>query len=183
MECLYCGKTFEDPKRFEKHKCKALKNAERITAEIYQVYLTYAKIILNKKIKKDDADSFVKFLKSSLFDKMVKLERFISENQIDCAEYLNTMLFLKIQPNMWTSQDSIKKYIVYRANHENVGIAYERSKKYIIDHNININECTPGFLFNLIYNGFLSKHYFEIMKIDLKKILPKEYLDDLWEIL
>ena len=52
MQCLYCGQTFEDPKRFEKHRCKVMKRMEMITSSLLDTYISYSKHINNKKIKK-----------------------------------------------------------------------------------------------------------------------------------
>ena len=183
MQCLYCGQTFEDPKRFEKHRCKVMKRMEMITSSLLDTYISYSKHINNKKIKKTDTEEILKFLKSSSFDFIMKLDRFCSENELNQDDYIKSMLFLKFRKDKWTTPNVLERYIIYRANHEPDFIGVERSEKYLTKKNIDIMKLSSGELYNLIKDGWVSKHYFSLKKIDLKTLLPKEMLDDLWEVL
>lgn len=174
MQCQFCGKTFENPKAFEKHKCKAMKRVEYFDEECFELFKLYQQKMCHKK----NIDR-VEYLKSSLFDCFINMKEFINGNMLYAPDYFSKMMIFKVKLKEWTTPDSLHRYLVYRSNMETPTQGIERSEAYLKKKGLDIYNLDLLQLVGYIKDGWLSKHYFINLGIDLRKILPSEYLKEI----
>lgn len=185
MICEYCGKTFKTAKGFEKHHCKKMDEIELYSNDSYDLYKLYRKVYMVKESKKlNEIELKMKFVKSFIFKSIVKLNNFLKENAIENYEYYLKFLNEKRIPvSDWTSNLTLKNFINYRAYNEDYATAVLRSENYLKSRNLDINTCTPNRIIELLEDGWISRHYFDYKKIDLKKIIPEEIRKNMWGVL
>lgn len=174
MQCQFCGKIFEDPKRFEKHQCKPMKRVAFFDENCFKLFKLYQyKTARKKNIERLD------YLKSSMFDYFINMKQFLDENLLDASDYFDKMMIFKVKSSQWTTPDSLHRYLVYRNNMEKPEQGIYRSEQYLKSHQLDIMKLDLIQLTTLISDGWLSKHYFISKGIDLRKVLPQEYLREI----
>lgn len=104
------------------------------------------------------------------------MKQFLEENLLDASDYFDKMMIFKVKSSQWTTPDSLHRYLVYRNNMEKPEQGIYRSEQYLKSHQLDIMKLDLIQLTTLISDGWLSKHYFISKGIDLRKVLPQEYL-------
>lgn len=173
MQCQFCGKIIEDPKRFDKHQCKAMKRVAQFDENCFKLFQLYQyKTARKKNVERLD------YLKSSLFDYFINMKEFIDGNMLDASDYFDKMIIFKVKSKEWTTSDSLHRYFVYRNNMEKPEQGIYRTEQFLAKWQIDILKIDLIQLTSLIKDGWLSKHYFLSKGIDLRKILPPKYLQE-----
>lgn len=179
-QCKYCHKIFKTETGFKKHKCKLMERAEKSLPMAFYLY----KIFLNvshTKINKDEQIVFNKFLKNSqICDNFNKLAQFALEvDVINVVEYIKFMVDNRIPLTLWTTTVKYHKFMEWYIYNEPELSANTRSKMFIEQAKIDLNNLSQYQLFSHLYYGRISNKYLKSIGYDYKSKLDSGQIKEL----
>ena len=183
MICEFCGKTFKGEATFKKHHCKQMDRFKQFDENAFELYVAWQK---GARVYKADTgiNRRLAFTQSRMFEDFLRLLNFQSQHgmKTDTAYpfYLGENI---INKNEWCRQETLNKFIIYRAQNENYALSVERSNNYLAGLGLAFETCPKFTLYQLLKDGLISKNLFLSKKVDVNSVLPADWIENLKGVL
>lgn len=183
MICEFCGKTFQREAAFKKHHCKQMERFKQFDENAFEMYVAWQK---GAKLyrPKDGLNRRLDFTQSRYFSDFMKLLNFLSQRGMRAdtayASYLGENTINKYE---WCRQETFERFVIYRAQNENYALSVERSVNYLASLGLTLETCPKYTIYQLLKDGLISKNLFISKKIDIKTILPADWITNLTGVL
>lgn len=183
MICEFCGKTFQREVTFRKHHCKQMDRFSQFDENAFELYVAWQK---GAKVYKADSgiNRRLAFTQSRVFDDFMRLLNFQSQRgmKTDTAYpfYLGENTINKYD---WCQQETLNKFIIYRAQNENYALSVERSNNYLAKLGLTFETCPKFTMYQLLRDGLVSKNLFLSKKVDVRTVLPADWIENIKSVL
>ena len=183
MICEYCGKRFVKEAAFLKHHCKMMDRFANFDEATFDLYVAWSKGS-GSYYPCDKSEMRMRFVKSTYYPDFVKLRQFqLQQGFGDDTAYAFYLGENRINKFTWCLQGIFNKFVAYRAQNENYALSVDRSKRYLESRGYTLETCPMYLLYKFLMTGVISKNIFEEKKIDPKTVFPKEWLENLAQVL
>lgn len=183
MICEFCGKRFKQETAFKKHHCKQMDKFCRFDEGAFDLYVAWLKAA-NLYKASERVSMRMNFAKSRYFDDFLLLKNFQNQCGMKAdtayAEYLAEN---RIPKQDWRKKKTLNSFIVYRAHNENYALSVERSINYLASRNLAFETCPVYSLYQFLKDGLISKNLFLSKNVDVSTVFPKDWLENLKEVL
>lgn len=184
FKCHCCGKIFKTETGFNKHFCEYMKRFVEIEQNSWYKYWLKFKTVYKIKVKKNKNDEYYAFIHSPFYESFAKFMRYVKNiEMIDYSSFIEYTLKKNIPIKNWCNPDVYKKFVLDYIHNELESLAIDRSKKYLSDNNLNIENITSNRLYFSILSGMINNKYLKSINIDVTKILDPNQLNDVKDLL
>lgn len=184
FKCHCCGKVFKTEAGFNKHFCEYMKRFVEIEQNGWYQYWLKFKTIYRVRVKRNTNDEYYSFLHSPFYESFAKFMRHLQSNEIiDYGAFLEYTLKMNIPIKDWCNPMVYRNFVSDYIHNELNSLAIERSKKYLVDNNLNIENITSNRLYFSILSGMINNKYLKSIGVDVSKILDPKQLNDVKDLL
>ena len=184
FKCHCCGKVFKTETGFNKHFCSYMKRFVEIEQNGWYQYWLKFKTVYKIKVKKTQNEEYYVFIHSPFYESFVKFMNYVRTiEMIDYSSFLEYTKKKNIPIKDWCNPSVYKCFVSDYIHSELESLAIDRSKKYLADNNLNIENITQNRLYFSILSGMINNKYLKSIGIDVRKILDPSQLNDVKDLL
>lgn len=159
FKCPFCGKVYKTEKRFQGHTCLKKERYDNFNMFSYMIWKMWNKSA-GIKLSTSDEKNRMRFIGAKEYKIFEDFSLFIqTKNPPDVVDYIKWLVNKKIDSRYWKVDSYYHRWLIEFIKSENRINAIVRSKQFMEQQSLKLEDLSESRLYNYLYNGRISPWY------------------------